>query len=307
MSDVSNNVGKLITRTVYGTVALFAMALVAVAAEPTVRHIPGGEKVKINGVIASRSGDQLILKDANDRNVIVILGSNVHIKGPKNRGLATSLMPGLRVTAHGVGTNQGKLKATEISFDKKDYKIAQDIQAGLNPLYSTEARLQADQRQLKAQQQQIEAQQQALAAQDQKLAQQQQALSGRISQLGDYETKYRTAIYFATGTTTLTPGERAKLDTIAKQAQGLEGYVIEVVGYADPRGGAAYNQRLSQDRAAAVVTYLSQNAGVPVLRLIRPIGMGTPRGVGAQTKETMQKERRVDVNVLINKGLQPTS
>jgi OOP family OmpA-OmpF porin len=288
---------KMTTSIVYGMVAIFALVLVAAAAVPNVRTVPAGQKEKIHGVIAGRNGDQLILKDTEDKNVVVVLGSATQVKTPKNFHLrhkempATSLVPGLRVTAEGVGNEQGQLMADKISFGGKDYKTAQDIQAGVTPLVTTQQRIQADQRQMQAEQK--------------RLGQQQQSMGTRLSEMGDYETKYQTAVYFAPGQTTLTPDDKARLDTIANQAKQLQGYMIEVVGFADPTGNAAQNQKLSEDRAYAVVTYLSQQDGVPTVRILRPMGMGTSKDVGAQTPQTMQNERRAEVKVLLNKGLQP--
>ena len=49
---------------------------------------------------------------------------------------------------------------------------------------------------------------------------------------------------------------KAKLDQLAAQAKSLKLEVILAVGHTDRLGSNAYNQRLSERRAAAVKTYL---------------------------------------------------
>jgi OOP family OmpA-OmpF porin len=54
----------------------------------------------------------------------------------------------------------------------------------------------------------------------------------------------------------------------------LNGYIISVKGLADSSGAAAMNQRLSMDRAQAVIAYLIQNGNVPVRHIVAPGGYG---------------------------------
>ena len=42
-------------------------------------------------------------------------------------------------------------------------------------------------------------------------------------------------------------------------AKDHKGYVVSVLGYADPTGNAAANERLSNRRAQAVINYLKQS------------------------------------------------
>ena len=64
-------------------------------------------------------------------------------------------------------------------------------------------------------------------------------------------------------------GARAKDIAVVKKA----GASFEIAGHTDPRGADAYNLKLSQRRAQAVVDYLVENFGIPRERLI-------PRGYG---------------------------
>lgn len=76
-------------------------------------------------------------------------------------------------------------------------------------------------------------------------------------------------ITFATGSAVLTPEGAQVLDTVAKalQSDRLAAFSFRVEGHADPRGGADLNQKLSAERAEAVVTYLTAKHGITPDRL----------------------------------------
>ncbi|MBM9603455.1 OmpA family protein [Desulfopila inferna] len=69
---------------------------------------------------------------------------------------------------------------------------------------------------------------------------------------------------------------------------------VQVEGHTDSVGSAEYNQNLSQERAQAVVDYLSENAGVERERL-QAVGYGESRpAYSNETKEGQAKNRRVE-------------
>ena len=76
-------------------------------------------------------------------------------------------------------------------------------------------------------------------------------------------------ITFATNSATLTDSAKAALDKVADalQSEQLAPYRFRVEGHADPRGSADANMKLSEDRAAAVVEYLTQKDGIAAERL----------------------------------------
>lgn len=80
---------------------------------------------------------------------------------------------------------------------------------------------------------------------------------------------------FATDSTELTSDTVRMLDTVAKalQSDQLAGFSFRIEGHADPRGGAEWNQQLSQKRADAVVAYLIERHGILPERLT-PLGKG---------------------------------
>lgn len=99
-------------------------------------------------------------------------------------------------------------------------------------------------------------------------------------------------ITFATNSTELTDEARALLDVVAKAAQSddLVGFSFVVEGHADPRGGADFNQRLSQGRAESVVRYLVARHGVLPERL-QPTGRGATQLLDTAWPEAPENRR----------------
>jgi OmpA-OmpF porin, OOP family len=84
-----------------------------------------------------------------------------------------------------------------------------------------------------------------------------------------------------------------------------KGYVIEVSGYTDSTGSVDKNRRLSTARADAVVRYLAENHQIPLRRIITPFGYGETNAVADNTtREGRAQNRRVEVKILVNRGLQ---
>jgi outer membrane protein OmpA-like peptidoglycan-associated protein len=80
--------------------------------------------------------------------------------------------------------------------------------------------------------------------------------------------------------------------------------VIEITGFASSEGGVEFNKKLSQQRADAVVRYLADNHMIPLRRIITPHGYGTLNPVAENTtREGREQNRRVEVKILVNKGL----
>jgi flagellar motor protein MotB len=98
------------------------------------------------------------------------------------------------------------------------------------------------------------------------------------------------------------------LDEIAAQAKSERGYVIEVTGFASADGSEALNRRLSQQRADAVVRYLAEEHMVPLRRIVTPFGYGELQPVADNTtREGREQNRRVEVKLLVNRGLNSTA
>ncbi|MEM5386196.1 OmpA family protein [Paraburkholderia phymatum] len=83
-------------------------------------------------------------------------------------------------------------------------------------------------------------------------------------------------ITFTTNSSTLTDSAQAALDKVAHalQSEQLAAFRFRVEGHADPRGSADANMKLSEDRAAAVVDYLTHKDGIAPERL-SSVGKGS--------------------------------
>jgi outer membrane protein OmpA-like peptidoglycan-associated protein len=116
--------------------------------------------------------------------------------------------------------------------------------------------------------------------------------------------KGQATVKFNVGSAKIAPADEEQLKQLAQTATGLKGYIVEVTGYADSTGNAAMNTKLSEDRAKAVITYLVQQGSVPVRLIVAPGAMGE-YGAAApnETKAGRAENRRVEVKVLVNKGI----
>lgn len=104
----------------------------------------------------------------------------------------------------------------------------------------------------------------------------------------------------------LRPEGKAKLDELAGKAGQLNLEVILAVGHTDRLGGAAYNQKLSEKRAAAVKEYLVAK-GIEANRVYtegkgksQPVTGDTCKG-NRKTKaliDCLQPDRRVDIELI---------
>jgi len=122
--------------------------------------------------------------------------------------------------------------------------------------------------------------------------------------LTDYDVKGQTTVKFAVGSSKIPKEDQEQLKQLAQTATSLKGYIVEVTGFADSTGSAAMNTKLSEDRAKAVVTYLFQQCNVPMRHIVAPGAMGE-YGAAApnETKAGRAENRRVEVKILLNKGI----
>jgi OmpA-OmpF porin, OOP family len=102
----------------------------------------------------------------------------------------------------------------------------------------------------------------------------------------------------------LEPKYKPQLLALMQKAQATKGYVIQVQGYASRVGSAAWNQKLSAERADVVLDFIEQEGKVPLTRVLAPGAMGTSEQVASNsTAEGQAENRRVVVRVLQNKGV----
>ena len=130
------------------------------------------------------------------------------------------------------------------------------------------------------------------------------ATNERISSLDDYEPQESSSILFRRGSAVLSKDAKAQLDEVATKALNAKGYVLEVRGFASSEGGTELNRHLSQQRADNVIRYLVENHNLPLRRIITPYGYGEAQPVADNTtREGRAENRRVEVKILVNKGL----
>ena len=300
--------------------SLIALSLLASAAAVG----ESGEKAKVKGMITSRSGDTLIVRSRGET-VTVVLTDDTKTQDKKGLfGLQKEqlsnvvLIPGLKVDVNGTSDGQERVLAKTITVDGDDLETAQMIQAGLHPtseqvaanmrtLEAHQQSLASHDTQLAAQKEDIETNEQNIAANKQQIEQNIKDIeenTQRFMALHDYDVKGEATVKFGVGSSNISPQDQEELKQLAQTATSLKGYIIEVTGFADATGSAAMNSKLSEKRAKAVVTYLVQQGNVPVRHIVAPGAMGE-YGPAApnETKAGRAENRRVEVKVLVNKGI----
>ena len=124
-----------------------------------------------------------------------------------------------------------------------------------------------------------------------------------LAQTGEFDLKHEATVYFATGSAAVSAEGRQALDQLATQAQSVDGYMISVLGFADPTGNAAANQRLSERRAQAVIDYLKQRPGIQPGRVLSASAMGEVTLTGADDNPANYRSaRRVTARVVVSRA-----
>lgn len=103
-------------------------------------------------------------------------------------------------------------------------------------------------------------------------------------------------IFFDTGKSTLRSESNAELDRLVKLMKDVPKLKIEISGHTDNTGSAALNDKLSQDRAQAVVDYL-KSKGVSADRMTA-MGYGSSRPIASNSNaEGRQENRRTEFEI----------
>jgi outer membrane protein OmpA-like peptidoglycan-associated protein len=291
-------------------VCLLVLSGCAFAVTPVTHQFTAGQKAKIKGFIMSRDGDTLALRESGDLVATVTLDDHTKVqvrkgalKFRRKEMEVTSLVPGLRVDAEGVGNSQGGLTAEKITFNPDDFKTARSVDTRVTPLEGKQAEMEGKQSELEGRQKQTEQDVQKAQGDAEKANAGVADLNSRVSSLDEYDTKYTATVYFATNKSDLSEQARKDLAQVVQEALPLKGYMIEVAGYADTTGDAKRNQKLSEERAEEVVRYLQQVGKVPLRRIMAPAGLGTSQSAADNvTAEGRQKNRRVEVRIIVNKA-----
>jgi outer membrane protein OmpA-like peptidoglycan-associated protein len=306
-------------------VLLAAIALASVGYSQT---FTSGEKGKVKGVIKSRSGDLVKVQDDKTGSMVVVkITDDTKVLRDKHKVAfrrhedmdVTAMVPGLTISAEGVGNANNQLEASKITFSPDAFaiEVAQQQEINANKSAAGHAQSTANQGVTAAADAQSSANQaQTSANQAGSMAQAAgtvavmnaadvQLVNKRVSDLDDYKTVAEAAIFYPTGQSTLDAAAKADLDKLATLALSTDGYMIEVAGYASKTGTKAANQQLSEDRAAAVANYLRNHGNIPMRRILAPAGFGATHPDATNSDpQGRALDRRVDVTLMMNKGLQ---
>lgn len=276
------------------------------------------DRTKVEGLIKGRNGDTMILQTADNPHLVVELTDTTQVgqvqgmfKSRRKQMSMAALVPGLAVKVEGFYNLRNELVAATVSFKGDDLEQAQAIQAGMHEVKTQAAQnqqeLERQNAELKAQNEALQQQQAQLTEQQQKVAANKAAIAAavaRFGQMDDYYIMDELTILFGNGKIKVDPQYVPQLVSLAQKAEGIDGYMVQVEGYASSSGSVFLNQKLSQDRAANVTNILIQQGNVPLTRMLAPGAMGESRQVGNDTTAQGQAEnRRVVVRILQNKGI----
>jgi outer membrane protein OmpA-like peptidoglycan-associated protein len=333
----SNNRHWMLMLFVYACAVILVANHALAVSTGKARQLSQGESAKVSGLILSRDGDLIRVHDKKSGEVVVITIEDTtkvertKFKFPFYRHIdmdVTALLPGLNIEVEGVGNSVGQLEAHKISFTPDDFaiEVAEEQQvlankestqhaqasAGQAAKQATQAQTSADQAQNSADTAQISADQGNIVAQTAvRLGLADAAavaeVNQRITDLDDYKNEFEVDVFFPEGSTVL--GETAKKDlaNLADIAKSLNGYLIEISGYAaHQKFSTAEDQKFSEERAAAVARYFLEVKDIPMRRILVPVGYGATHPVASnQNAQGRDLNRHVDVKVLVNNGLGP--
>jgi outer membrane protein OmpA-like peptidoglycan-associated protein len=106
-------------------------------------------------------------------------------------------------------------------------------------------------------------------------------------------------IFFDTGKSVLRSESNAELDRLVKLMNDVPGLKVEISGHTDNTGSAKANQTLSQDRAQAVVAYLTSK-GIAASRMTaKGYGQDAPIATN-DTADGRQQNRRTEFEITGN-------
>jgi outer membrane protein OmpA-like peptidoglycan-associated protein len=297
------------------------------AASAATSHIPINEKVRVTGVILSRSGDTIRIKDKKSGQIVVVnITDNTkierktgHLQFFRHTDMdVTALLPGLTVEAEGRGDAKGRLEAGKISFSPDEFAlaVAEQQEIGANRKAAKEADSAAQQAMTAAAKAQSSADQATVSA-NRADAEAQIAtavgvadataasmLNKHVSELDDYKNEFEVDVFFARDSSVLDDKSKKDLDNLGDIARSLDGYMIEIAGYSSNTLSKEADQKLSEERAAVVAQYLREVKDIPMRRILVPVGYGaTHPAVSNKDPYDRELNRHVDIKILVNQSL----
>jgi outer membrane protein OmpA-like peptidoglycan-associated protein len=224
------------------------------------------EEIKTEAVITSIEGSTINARTMSGPLTVTLTPST---KISQTSGLskkakdAKSLIPGLIFTVE--GDMQGQvLTAEDIRFKEKDWRAAVAAKAGTVEQFAE--------------------------------------LRQAIIDGNEYIIREETNVYFKSGSAVIAENYKANLRAIAQKAPTYGNYRVSIMGFADPRGNAAANERLSLKRAGAVSNFLRQTGAIQPGRVLSPSAMGEGTVAPGETAPVSDDEaRRVVVRIVTPK------
>ncbi len=279
----------------------------------------------VEGLVVDRSGPTMMVQTKDQSRVTVVLSDSTKATekdglfgwGRKNLGI-TELVPGLGVKVDGTYDPDHKLVANKVIFTRGSLRTAKQIEAGTNPVQEKVAKAQDEIRtnrknidqntqDIASARTDIDASKQAIAQNGQDITTNKSAIgqtNGRIGQLDQFDTKDSLTITFANGKATIAPKYKQQIADFVKAAANTPGAMIEVQGFASKVGSPELNQRLSAERANAVISTIQQTGEVPLTSILAPAAMGVTNQVSSNHSRSGQAQnRRVVVTIVVNKGI----
>ena len=262
------------------TAAVLAAALAAASGAMA-------ESFTTKGMVSAREGNRITLTFADGSTSEMMLTPQTKVVsisgklGLQKSDLTTNdVITGLPVTVDAT-RNGEEVDVDKLSFKSGDLKTARQVEAGTA---QAKAKVKAKAEELQAQNDE---------------------LRRRMSEANQYVEKAEATVLFALGSANLSAQGKTNLQDVAAKARAIKGYMVSVIGYADPTGNADANQKLSERRAAAVINYLQKSCGLAPQRVLAGDAMGDTHQVGDVSSEAGRAQnRRVVVKVLTNKGLE---
>ena len=295
-------------------IALGAVTLFAQNAQ--LRSAVAGQKYKIKGVVVNKIDETTyIINDSVGIDTKIVVSPSASIKhngffgGDKYP--VTALVKGLTMEVEGVGDSSGSVMINKVRFDKANLVAAQALDKRVAPVEERVTAAEQNAQRISGQIDELMAISNAAkggakAAQDTADA----AIAGvnetnkRISTMDDYVIQSTATVNFKVNSAVLSTEAKASLDEVAAAAKTLKGYVIDVTGYASAEGDTKKNKALSQRRALAVKEYLIENHDIDLRRFPESYGFGELKAVADNTtREGREQNRRVEIKLLVNRGL----
>jgi outer membrane protein OmpA-like peptidoglycan-associated protein len=287
------------------------------AQDAQLRSLTAGQKYKIKGVVVAKDDTSFVVRDGTGVDTKVVISPTTSIKtkgglfGGGDKIASSQIVRGLNMEIEGRGDASGGLAAEKIRFGKTDFRVAQSIDSRVSPTEERVSQTEQNQQRLSGQIDELMAISNAAkggakAAQETADAAVQgvNATNQRISALDDYVVQSTATVNFKVGSWVLSTEGKTSLDQVAQSALQLKGYVIEITGFASADGDAKKNKALSQKRAQAVIDYLVETHNIPLRRIGQSYGFGELQAVADNsTKEGREQNRRVEVKLLVNRGL----